>query len=121
MRIKITPDETIKGIVRAAFPGYRGRKYRLEIQDRPLDVRSYWDGGSRAYFTFVSVATGQVAPMPAQSAFDKQIGGADQVTLPDGIVCVEHSIFCGKDAGVTVHIPPSMAPKMFPLPQEATR
>ena len=115
MRQKIQPDQTVKDLVRAAFPSYRGRKFYLDVVgERGLNVASCWGGGSRDDFTFVSVETLRTVPMPAQSAFDRQITGAQSVQLPDGIVCVEHSIFCGKDAGVTVHIPPSMAPRMLP-------
>jgi hypothetical protein len=55
--------------------------------------------------------------MPAQSAFDKQIAGADAVNLPAGFVCVQHSIFCGKDTGVTIHVHPDNAPLLLPAPE----
>src|ERR1035437_1481520 len=96
--MKINPDAFIKSLVSKAYPSYRGRKYRLEVSDYPLDVRSYWDGGSKDTFRFANLATGEVsAQVPTQSAFDPKIQGADAVTLPVGFVCIEHSIFCGKD------------------------
>lgn len=114
-RVKLTKlDGTLKQIVQAAYPSYRGRTFYLEVQDRPLNVKSYWSGGSRDYFTFVNVATMETLSVPAQSWFDRQIPGAEAVMLPDGFVCVEHSIFCGKQVGLTIHIPASMAPRMLP-------
>jgi hypothetical protein len=110
-------DSTTQAIVNAAFPSYNGRKFRMEIANHPLNVKSYWDGGSRDYFTFVNLATRETASMPAQSAFDPQIAGADAVNLPAGFVCVEHSIFCGKDGGITIHVQPDNAPLLLPAPE----
>jgi hypothetical protein len=100
-------DTTLKAICKAAFPEYKGRKFRLSPLRSPestVNVCSYWDGGSRDYFAFVALADGLPASceVPVQSAYDKPIEGADSVQLPKGIVCVRHSYFCGKDSGLTV-------------------
>lgn len=113
MRDKIKPDATIKAIVAECYPNYKGRKFAIETQDRPLNVASYWDGGSRDYFVFYCLSTGKAVPMPQQSAFDKKLPGADSVELPDGIICVEHSYFCGKDGGITIHVNPANMPKLL--------
>jgi len=96
------PDETVKQIVAAAFPAYRGRRFALAVQDK-INVKSYWDGGSRDYFVFVRLDDLAILTMPPQSDFDKQIAGAEDAPIPEGFVCVEHSIFCGKDHGITIH------------------
>jgi hypothetical protein len=36
------------------------------------------------------------------------------------IACVEHSIFCGKDMGLTIHIHPANANRLLPAPVELT-
>ena len=59
--------------------------------------------------------------VPAQSAFDRPIHGADAVVLPDGFACVEHSIFCGKDAGITIHIRPANSAGLLPAPVDLSR
>lgn len=82
-------DPIIRRIVQATYPSYRGRKIRIVAQKYPLNCKSYWDGGSRDYFVFVRLDTFQTAPMPAQSAFDRDIRGAESVTLPPGVICVE--------------------------------
>lgn len=102
-------DATSARIVRAAFPSYQGKKFSIEIRDYPIDVRSYWDGGSRDYFTFVNLQTFETMAMPAQSGFDRQIQGSDSVSIPTGFACVQHSIFCGKDHGITIIVGPSNA------------
>jgi hypothetical protein len=113
-RIVVKPDASLKAILEACYPGKKVRKgLAIEAQDRPLDVRSYWDGGSRDYFVFYCLTTGAVVPMPAQSAWDKRMPGAETITLPDGIICVEHSYFCGKDVGFTIHVPPANMPKLL--------
>ena len=116
MRIKVSADPLIKQIASAAYPEYRGRKFHIEVSEYPLDVRSYWDGGSRSYFRFVNLMTLEISSqVSAQSAFDKPISGAEAVTLPVGFACVEHSIFCGKDSGLTFHIRPENAAKLLPV------
>lgn len=109
-------DSFAQGIVAAAYPSYRGRKFRITISDDPIDVRSYWDGGSRDYFVFVDLSTMRAAEVPTQSAFDPKINGAQSVKLPDGFACVEHSIFCGKDAGITIMIGSANAAPLLPSP-----
>ena len=107
-------------LMRAAVPGYTGRTFKVRPQES-VDVRSYWSGGSKDTFTFVHLASGQLSPqVPAQSAFNRPIAGADCVTLPEGVGCVEHSIFCGKDMGLTLIIPPGNAPRFLPEPTSAT-
>lgn len=103
IKVSVT-DPLIRRILQVTYPSYRGRKIVIVPQKYPLNCKSYWDGGSRDYFAFVRLDTMQSAAMPAQSAFDKDIRGAEAVTLPPGVICVEHSIFCGKDTGITIHV-----------------
>jgi hypothetical protein len=110
----VKPDASIKAIVQACYPDYRGRKFHMAAQLHPLNVASYWDGGSRDYFVFYCLSTEATVPMPAQSAYDKALPAAERVTLPDGILCVEHSYFCGHDGGITIHVNPSNLAKFLP-------
>ena len=115
-------DEATSRIVAASFPDYAGRKWKLRVSDAPLDCASYWDGGSRSYFRFVRLADMKASDeLPAQSAFDAPVSGIRSVTLPEGVVCVEHSIFCGKDTGLTIHLLPANAAPLLPASQEITR
>lgn len=59
--VYVEPHATIRGIVTATFPEYRGRKFRISISDSPLNVRSSWDGGSRSFYCFVNLATWRLA------------------------------------------------------------
>lgn len=113
MALRVKPDRFFKQVVAAAFPDYRGRKFKFAVQDRGLDVRDYWDGGSRTYFVFVNLATMETAPMPEQGVNNRPVKGAEEVWLPEGFACVERSWFCGKDCGVTVTVNPANAPKVL--------
>jgi hypothetical protein len=109
-------DGITASIVRSAYPEYRGKKVCIEIRDYPIDVRSYWDGGSRDYFVFVNLATMERAPVPTQSAFDPKLEGSDSVQLPQGFACVRRSIFCGKDHGIAIMVGSSDIAPMLPAP-----
>lgn len=116
-------EPLIQGICNAAFPGYAGQKFKLRTAES-VDIRSSWDGGSRDYFVFVELSTLRATPqVPAQSAFDRPLAGHPEATvLPDGIACVEHSIFCGKDMGLTIIVNPStMNPSFLPVQVELSR
>jgi hypothetical protein len=113
IKVSIT-DPLVRAILAASFPQYRGRKIKIVAQTRPLNCKSYWDGGSRDYFSFVHLGTMKSAEMPAQSAYDRDIRGAESVTLPVGVICVEHSIFCGKDIGISIHVNPENLVSMLP-------
>lgn len=110
-----TNDKSVKGIAKAAYPDYAGRKFFVEAQQFPLDMRSYWDGGSREYYRFVSLADGRVSDaVPAQSGYDRTVSGLDAVTVPVGFVAVRHAFHCGIDCGLTVIAHPNnVAPLLF--------
>jgi hypothetical protein len=97
----------IKSIVKAAYPSYRGRKIRIsEHTSNGMNTNSYWDGGSRDTFTVVDLATLQARPIPGINPISPPANWRDPTTIEAGTAIVEHSIFCGKDAGCTVHIRP---------------
>ncbi len=111
----ITPDNIVKEVSRIAHPDYTGRKYRVEVAKSALNMASYWGGGSRDFWAVVNLATMTVVNAPQQSAFDKPIDGIERVTLPAGFVAVKHTIFCGKDLGLTFYVSQDSAP-MFITP-----
>ena len=107
----MTTNPDIKRVAKLAFPSYKGRKFRVQSFRPGMNVNSYWDGGSRDYFALVSLETGQVFTSPAtHPCFDRAPSG-DRLglviisKLPENTVLVERSIFCGKECGLTVHVP----------------
>ena len=115
-----TNDSDVRRLALTAFPEYNGHRFQVQIA-KSVDVRSCWDGGSRSFFKFVRLdGSGDTFTVPQQSAYDPQIIGGDAVDLVPGLACVEHSIFCGRDTGITVYVHPDNAPRYLPAPVEVT-
>jgi len=114
-----TPD--VKSMARMAFPGYTGRKFKLDNSGHPVNVTSYWDGGSRDYYSAVNLSTGTRIDVPQNGTpFDGGPVAPDGVTVPAGYVIAQHSIFCGKDMGLTFYVNPETATQFLPAPDVLT-
>lgn len=112
------PDGALSSIFKKAYPEYKGRKLRVTTT-KSVDVRSYWSEGSRDFFKFVNLDSLAVSgSIPAQSAFDRPLNGAEHVPLQDNWACVMHRIFCGKDMGLTLYIAPENANALLPFPAD---
>ena len=114
-------EPNIQRLARAVFPSYRGRKFSFEVADSVALTGTYWDGGSRSSYGGVNLSTFQAASLPQ---FDPpQFGGPIQtpkVEVRPGMAIVEHSIFRGRDAGITFYVHPSDAPQLLPEPESVT-
>ena len=113
------PDVAAK-LARAAYPSYRGRKYKVRAAESVDIGHTYWDGGSRTTYVVVELGSYRVLPVPKQTP--PQFGGPGSVDLPlrPGIVVVSHSIFCGKDTGLTFLVHPDQlaTSNLLPAPVE---
>lgn len=89
---------TIKKLV-----GYRGRKVHQREFRPGMSLNSYWSGGSRDYFFYVSVPVPTVVKTIPQNGtpFDKLNLKADE--LPENTVIVEKTIIGGRDASITIY------------------
>jgi len=93
----------VKKIITATFPNYRGRKITISTDIPNYELRSYWDGGSRDYFVFYQPDTGKTWNLGSNHPFfekDKPAPLAE--AMPASVCLVRHSIFCGKDCGITI-------------------
>ena len=109
-------EANVKRLARAVFPHYRGRKFSFQVVETVALTGTYWDGGSRSSYGGVSLADYSAATVP-------QFGGPTQaptVEVTPGMVVVEHSIFCGRDTGITFYVHPSDAPQLLPEPDSVT-
>jgi hypothetical protein len=109
-----TNHKDAKKVALAAYPNYKGRKLSIKVANNPLDVRSYWSEGSRDHFVFLRLDNLKTYEIPSQSMYDTQMKNVDNVQLVPGMICVEHSYFCGKDMGITIHVHPDNAPNLLP-------
>ena len=102
MRIK--PTKEIKEVVKKCFPEYRGRKYRMENYI-PKELNSYWDGGTKDSYCFYHLGTKEVVLVGTNHPcfeLDKP-NQVDPTTFPPDVIIVKHTIFCGKDIGITIY------------------
>lgn len=110
-------DPGIKAILRATHPDYTGRTIKVAPTTRPIDVTSYWDGGTRSYYAAVDLRTMRTLHVPQNGTpYDGGPIRPDGVEVPVGFAIVEHAYFCGKDLGIRIHVHPDSLPKL--LPQE---
>jgi hypothetical protein len=101
----------VKRLLAATFPEWKGRKVKVCLWKGPQRLQNYWDGGSRSYYVAVRVTDGAVSNFGTDNPF-VQSSHAD-VDLPSGVILVEHSIFMGKDSGVTIWVNPQDLPPML--------
>lgn len=101
----------IRDIAAKAFPGYSGKKFRVETFNGPMELRSYWDGGSRDYYVIVNMKNGRAKAVPENGAH----GNIFRISkLPDSFAIVKHTTFSGKDMGITIYVNPENMSKMLP-------
>lgn len=118
-RIKVSrADKGIKAILIAAHPTWTGRKVHVQPATE-YKMANYWDGGSRDYVMAYELATGRVYGPAIHT--ENPINGAAHATvrIPEGVLIVEHSVFCGKDAGVTIYAHPANMPRLLPTDEAA--
>ena len=98
-------DPTIRRICESL--SYNGRKIHLEVEREVTLYGTYWDGGSRSSYSAHRIADGASIALPQYDP--PQFGGpriAPKLTIPEGVLIVRHSIFCGKDSGLAIFVRP---------------
>ena len=101
-------------IVKSAFPEYTGRTFRLSTTGHLLFHDLNWGGGTRNQYYAVPLAKdGMANALPSAPPWNNPIEGKI-IDIPQGWVVCEHSIFCGKDTGITIHANPQDLIEMLP-------
>jgi len=109
----------VQEIAKLAFPDYTGKKFKVSAFSGPMDLTSYWDGGSRSYYAIVNLSTNKVKSVPENGSM--QTRKSFRITkLPPNFAVVENSIFMGKDSGITIHINTENISKMLPPADEVS-
>ena len=98
--------------------GYQGKKFKACVctdMTIPNDA-GLWSGGTRDVYSVVRLEDGK--SMPATSWQGSHPYGQQRqdttVKLEPGIAVVQHSMFCGKDMGLTFYVHPDNAAKLIP-------
>lgn len=96
-------NKEVKSLLQATYPEYKGRKIRLETRDT-YQMENYWSGGTKHEVMAYDLATGKVS-YPNGNTTNPMTGIAhSEITIPDGVALVEHTIFCGHDIGITIMV-----------------
>lgn len=101
--------------------GYPGKKFKARVTET-VAIPSHaglWDGGSRDTYTLVEIATGKtVTASDNYSAPWDDDRKSRNIALKPGYCVVQHTIFCGKDLGLTFHMLASDVAPMLPAPTD---
>lgn len=102
----------VRDILKATFPEYRGRKFKVEFTEAIWFHDTNWSGGTTN--TYVAVATdGLTARLNVPAPWFNAVEGTKK-SLPLNMLIVKHTMFCGKDLGITIYAHPSHLPKWLP-------
>lgn len=113
-----TPE--VKALALRCFPGYSGRTFKVEAFQGPKRLDSNWSGGSRDTFVLLNIGSDKSAHVPENGTpFTMQF--KELTELPLNCVLAEHSIFCGKDMGITLYVHPDNLTALLPKPVELSR
>ena len=92
----------LKALAKKAFPGYKGRTFRVETRGS-IFFTPYPDGGTWSDYVALNRLTGEYAPYRATNVFRDQFAN-EYHEIPASMIIIEHSRFCGKDCGLTIHL-----------------
>lgn len=115
MTINVKRKDIAK-IVAATFPDYKGRKFKIEARSQVTLTDLNWSGGSRSQYRTCTLGgnyIGGADKYNAQAPWAHQAENAT-VPIPPGAVVVRHTLFCGKDLGLTVYVNPADMPRLIP-------
>ena len=102
----------VRDILKVTFPEYRGRKFKVEFAETITFYDTNWAGGTKNIY--VAVATdGRTARLNVPAPWVNAVEGA-RMTMSLNVLIVKHTIFCGKDLGITIYAHPAHMPKWLP-------
>lgn len=97
----------IAEIVAAAYPDYRGRKFKLAFQ-KHYHMGDYWSGGSLTYVTAFLLQDGNLQMSTSSeitsNPFNKE--ARIEFEIPKDVALVEHVYFCRHDLGIRIVVHP---------------
>ena len=94
--------------------GYTGNKFKFRVAESVNPSGMQWSGGSRSSYLVINLENNQVSSITDNRPFPHNQGPVPSIDLVPGSAVVEHSIFCGKDMGLTFYIHPDNAPLLLP-------
>lgn len=105
----------LRKLAKTAFPTWKGRKLYENTTGKVMFTDTNWGGGTRNYYVSLQLATGKARGLHVKAPWVNPVEGLT-VPIPEGFVVAEHTIFCGKECGVTLYFPntPMLSPTSLP-------
>lgn len=99
---------------------YTGRQFAAIVTETTTipALAGLWSGGTRDSYVIVRLADGAELPAPVHQGLhpDDKARRDTPIKLEPGIAVVRHTIFCGKDHGLTFYVHPADAAQLLPAP-----
>jgi hypothetical protein len=95
---------------------YSGRKWKIQVAEQVHIPSQNWSGGSVQRFYAVNLETGKSGPVEDPRPWPESMAAIGQYQIPPGLALLCHSIFSGKDMGVTIYLHPTNASALLPKP-----
>ena len=94
----------IAELLAAAFPEYRGRKFKVQVSET-IWIDRMGGGGSHQEIIALTYSEGYqwIANQPKVSVMDAPCG---VLPIDPRVVYAVHEMFCGQDMGITFHVHP---------------
>jgi len=105
-------DQSIKAILKATFPEYRGRTISVDFTPAITFHDTNWGGGSRNQYHAIGL-NGESQRLSVNAPWANPVEGK-RIDMPTTALIVKHSIFCGHDLGITIYAHPQNAPRWLP-------
>ena len=108
--VKVSKKDVLP-ILKASFPGYTGRKFRVVPVERLTLYDLNWSGGTRNQYVAVRFDGSSSHLVPTAPWAEYREGAV--VDIPEDVIVVEHSDFCGSDMGIRIYCHPNRMPKLL--------
>ncbi len=98
--------------------GYKGNKFLLVITSQVSvpSTANVWDSGSRDTYSGIELETGRLVVLGSQEAPWSNHRSDRTFTMIPGIVVIRHTVFQGKDLGITIYAHPDNVRKFIKGP-----
>jgi len=96
--------DAMKLVLKITFPSYRGRRFKVVVDDFPTSIDSYWDGGSKTTYSFFDISSKRIYNVGSNHPMFERDKPRTFSRPIQGVILVANSIFMGKDMGITFYV-----------------
>lgn len=112
-------DSTIAEIVSKTFPNNR-KDVKIAEFKGPMNVNSYWDGGTREEYKLYCLKTKKTVSIPESHPYfnrrksGERMGNIECTNIPKNYALICGGTFCGKPASVRILVHSANLQKLIP-------